>query len=51
VFGDIKKKLETYTWPTWLKFTPEALSAEIVAKPKNDEQFLQLETVLEFYSR
>lgn len=51
IFADLKKKLETYTWPTWLKFTPEAMSAEVVAKPKNDEQFLQLETVLEFYSR
>ena len=47
----MKKRLETHTWPTWLKFAPESLQAEVVAKPKNDEQFLQLETVLEFYSR
>ncbi len=51
VFADMSKKTESHTWPAWLKFTPAALSAEVVAKPKNDEQFLQLETVLEFYSR
>lgn len=51
VFADMKKKLETHTTPVWLKFSVENLQAEVVAKPKNDEQFLQLETVLEFYSR
>lgn len=51
MFADMKKKLESYQWPNWLKFTPESLQAEVAAKPKNDEQFLQLETVLEFYSR
>jgi small subunit ribosomal protein S4 len=51
MFADMKKKLESYQWPNWLKFTPESLQAEVTAKPKNDEQFLQLETVLEFYSR
>ena len=51
VFSEMNKKTETHTWPNWLKFTPAALSAEVAAKPKNDEQFLQLDTVLEFYSR
>lgn len=51
VFADMGKKTESHTWPNWLKFTPSALSAEVAAKPKNDEQFLQLDTVLEFYSR
>lgn len=51
VFADIKKKTETHVWPNWLKFNPESLQAEVTAKPKNDEQFLQLDTVLEFYSR
>jgi hypothetical protein len=47
----MKKKLESYQWPNWLKFSPESLQAEVVAKPKHDEQFLQLDAVLEFYSR
>ncbi len=51
VFADMKKKLESHTTPAWLKFSVEDLQAEVVAKPKNDEQFLQLDTVLEFYSR
>jgi small subunit ribosomal protein S4 len=51
IFGDFSTKVKNYAWPTWLKFTPEQLQAEVVAKPKNDEQFLQLDTVLEFYSR
>lgn len=51
LFNDFAKKIKTYTWPTWLKLSPEQLQAEVVAKPKNDEQFLKFDTVLEFYSR
>jgi small subunit ribosomal protein S4 len=51
IFADFDKKVKSYAWPKWLKLTPESLEAEVVAKPKNEEQFLQLDTVLEFYSR
>lgn len=51
VFAEFDKKVKNYSWPNWLKLTPESLQAEVVAKPKNEEQFLQLDTVLEFYSR
>jgi len=51
IFTDFSTKVKDYTWPTWLKLTPDALTAEVVAKPKNTEAFLQLDTVLEFYSR
>lgn len=51
VFGDFEKKVKNYSWPQWLKLVPESLQAEVAAMPKNDEQFLQLDTVLEFYSR
>jgi small subunit ribosomal protein S4 len=51
LFTDFAKKIKGYTWPTWLKLSPEQLQAEVVAKPKNDEQFLKFDTVLEFYSR
>ncbi|HTH93250.1 MAG TPA: 30S ribosomal protein S4 [Candidatus Paceibacterota bacterium] len=51
IFTDFSTKVKNYAWPNWLKLTPEALQAEVTAKPKNDEQFLQLESVLEFYSR
>ena len=51
VFTEFATKVKDYTWPKWLKLSPDALTAEVVAKPKNEEQFLDLETVLEFYSR
>lgn len=51
IFTDFDKKAKNASWPKWLKFTPESLQAEVTAKPKNEEQFLQLDTVLEFYSR
>lgn len=51
VFQDFDKKVKNYNWPNWLKLSPESLDAEVVAKPKNEEQFLQFDTVLEFYSR
>ena len=34
-----------------LNLGPESLQASVSALPKNEEQFLQLDTVLEFYSR
>lgn len=51
VFGDFSTKVKNYTWPNWLKLVPESLQAEVAGMPKNEEQFLQLDTVLEFYSR
>lgn len=51
IFSDFDKKVKNYTWPNWLKLVPESLQAEVAAMPKNEEQFLQLDTVLEFYSR
>lgn len=50
-FGEFEKKVESYTWPTWLKLIPAELKAEVVGKPKNTEAFLQFDTVLEYYSR
>jgi small subunit ribosomal protein S4 len=51
LFADYAKNMKDRNYPTWLKLSPEQMSAEVVAKPKNDEQFLKFETVLEFYSR
>lgn len=50
-FADFDKKVKNYSWPNWLKLVPESLQGEVKALPKNDEQFLQFDTVLEFYSR
>ncbi len=51
IFTDFDKKVKNYTWPNWLKLIPESLEATVSAMPKNEEQFLQFDTVLEFYSR
>ncbi len=51
LFANYVKYMKDRDYPSWLKLNPEQMSAEVIAKPKNDEQFLKFETVLEFYSR
>jgi small subunit ribosomal protein S4 len=51
LFADMVKKSKEYTAPNWLTFNAETLSGKVVGKPKNVDGFLDLNTVLEFYSR
>jgi small subunit ribosomal protein S4 len=51
LFADMAKKLKEYTLPNWLKFNVDTLSGVVEGKPKNVEGYLDLNTVLEFYSR
>lgn len=51
LFADMAKKMKEYTLPNWLTFNVETLSGTVQGKPKNIEGFLDLNTVLEFYSR
>jgi small subunit ribosomal protein S4 len=51
IFDNLSGKLKDYTAPTWLSFDINALEGKILAKPKNVETFLDLNAVLEFYSR
>ena len=51
LFADMVKKMKEYTAPNWLTFDAETLTGKIVGKPKNVEGYLDLNTVLEFYSR
>lgn len=51
MFSDMAKKLKDYTSPNWLSFNIDKLSGVISGKPKNTEGYLDLNTVLEFYSR
>ena len=51
LFADMIKKSKEYTVPNWLTFNAETLSGKVVGKPKNVDGFLDLNTVLEFYSR
>ncbi len=51
MFADMVKKMKEYTVPNWLTMNAETLTGKVVGKPKNIEGFLDLNTVLEFYSR
>ena len=51
MFADMVKKMKEYTCPNWLTFNAETLTGTVAGKPKNIEGFLDLDTVLEFYSR
>jgi small subunit ribosomal protein S4 len=51
LFADVKKKMEEYTIPNWLALDNVSLVGTVQGKPKNSEGFLDLNTVLEFYSR
>lgn len=51
IFENLADKLKDYTAPTWVSFDLSAMEGRILAKPKNIETFLDLNAVLEFYSR
>ncbi len=51
LFADMKKKMEEYTSPNWLTFNVDTLSGIAKGVPKETEGYLDLTTVLEFYSR
>ncbi|MFA6251646.1 MAG: 30S ribosomal protein S4 [Candidatus Paceibacterota bacterium] len=51
LFTDMANKMKDYTCPNWLAFNVDSLSGKISGKPKNIEGYIDLDTVLEFYSR
>ncbi len=51
IFDNLVEKLKDYTLPTWVSFDSTKMEGKILAKPKNIETFLDLNAVLEFYSR
>ncbi|OGI90181.1 30S ribosomal protein S4 [Candidatus Nomurabacteria bacterium RIFCSPLOWO2_01_FULL_40_15] len=51
IFSGLVEKLKDYQSPTWLSFDPEKMEGKVLAKPGNAETFLDLDAVLEFYSR
>lgn len=51
LFADMATKMKEYTCPNWLSFNIESLSGKVQGKPKNTEGYIDLNTVLEFYSR
>lgn len=51
LFENLGEKLKDYTAPTWVSFDTGSMEGKILAKPKNTETFLDINAVLEFYSR
>ncbi len=51
VFAGLADKLKDYTAPAWISFDLNKMEGRVLAKPKNVETFLDLNAVLEFYSR
>jgi small subunit ribosomal protein S4 len=51
IFADLEIKLKDYTAPDWLSFDQGKMEGKILGKPKNTDSFLDLNAVLEFYSR
>lgn len=51
LFQDLALRLKDYSAPNWLSFDLNKLEGKVLSKPKNTESFLDLNVVLEFYSR
>jgi small subunit ribosomal protein S4 len=51
IFNNIVEKIKDYNPPAWIAFNVGTMEGKILNKPKNTESFLDLNAVLEFYSR
>lgn len=51
LFENMSDRLKDYKSPAWISFDLNKMEGKILAKPKNVETFLDLNAVLEFYSR
>lgn len=51
IFANLAERLKDYSAPSWVSFDLNNLEGHISAKPKNTETFLNINAVLEFYSR
>ncbi len=51
IFDNLAERTKDYNPPNWLSFDVKVMEGKILDKPKNTESFLDLNAVLEFYSR
>ena len=51
LFDNLGERLKDYNPPAWLRFDAGRMEGKMEDKPKNIETFLDLNAVLEFYSR
>ncbi len=51
IFDNLTERIKDYNPPAWINFDNSGLEGHILDKPKNTEGFIDLNAVLEFYSR
>lgn len=51
IFENLEQRLKDYNFPSWVTFDVAKMEGKVLDKPKNVETFLDLNAVLEFYSR
>lgn len=51
IFEGLAERLKDYNPPAWISFDSGKMEGKVQDKPKNTETFLDLNAVLEFYSR
>lgn len=51
IFENIAEKIKDYNPPAWVNFDLNLMQGKVIDKPKNTEGFIDLNAVLEFYSR
>ena len=51
IFSNVAEKIKDYNPPKWLSFDLSKMEGKVLDKPKNTESFIDLNAVLEFYSR
>jgi small subunit ribosomal protein S4 len=51
LFTNLPEKFKDYILPTWVSFDADKMEGKIIDKPQNNQTFLDLNVVLEFYSR
>jgi small subunit ribosomal protein S4 len=51
LFAELETRLKDYKSPSWITFDISKMEGKVLDKPKSTETFLDLNAVLEFYSR
>ena len=51
IFENLAERLKDYNGPAWVSFDVGKMEGQMLSKPKNTETFLDINAVLEFYSR
>jgi len=51
IFDNLAERIKDYNPPAWINFDVKTMEGKILDRPKNTESFIDLNAVLEFYSR